>query len=83
MKIYGSPHVPGVGHEWAFFYNKDDADKVFDFVYIIGFFFIHLNTTILYEQILQPLFLSLVSDCLRKTSCLDQDWVLQELLVAF
>ena len=31
VNIYGSPHVPGIGHEWAFFYGKDDAEKVLDF----------------------------------------------------
>jgi len=28
VNIYGSPHVPGVGHEWAFFYGNDEAEKV-------------------------------------------------------
>ena len=41
MNIYGSPHVPGIGHEWAFFYGKDEAEKVFDFVFIILMSFIH------------------------------------------
>ena len=31
VNIHGSPHVPGIGHEWAFFYGQDDAEKVLDF----------------------------------------------------
>ena len=31
VNIHGSPHVPGIGHEWAFFYGKDDAEKVSNF----------------------------------------------------
>ena len=28
VKIHGSPHVPGIGREWAFFYERDEAEKV-------------------------------------------------------
>ena len=28
VKIYGSPHVPGIGREWAFFYKREEAGKV-------------------------------------------------------
>ena len=28
VKIHGSPHVPGIGCEWAFFYKRDEAEKV-------------------------------------------------------
>ena len=28
VKIHGSPHVPGIGREWAFFYKREEAEKV-------------------------------------------------------
>jgi len=28
VKIHGSPHVPGIGHEWAFFYKRNEVEKV-------------------------------------------------------